>query len=60
MKAVVAMVLTVAIVMVLGYWWLNLQSLAVVPICNFGQIGISIGEGGFSIGEGGDSDIGRN
>ena len=54
MKTVVTMVLTVTIVMVLDYWWLNLQSLAVVAICNFGRSGISIGEGGLSIGEGGD------
>ena len=39
--------------MVLDYWWLHLQSLAVVAICNFGRSGISIGEGGLSIGEGG-------
>ena len=53
-KTVVAMVLTVTIVMVLDYWWLNLQSLAVITICNFGRSGISIGEDGLSIGEVGD------
>ena len=52
MKTVVAMVLTMTIVMVLYYWWLHLQSLAVVSICNFGWSGISTGEGGLSIGEG--------
>ena len=54
MKTVVAMVLTLTIVMALDYWWLNVQSLAFVAICNFGRSGISIGEGGLSIGEGGD------
>ena len=49
----VAMVLTVTLVMVLDYWWLNLQSLTLVAICNFGRSGISIGEGGLSFGEGG-------
>ena len=59
MKTVVAMVLTVTLVMVLDYWWLNLQSLAIVAICNFGRSGISIGEGGdgYKLGEG-DSDGG--
>ena len=49
MKTVVVMVLTVTIVMALDYWWLNLQSLAVVSICNFGWSGSSTGEGGLSI-----------
>ena len=49
MKTVVAMMLTVTIGMVLDYWWLDLKSLAVVAICNFGWSGISIGEGGLSI-----------
>ena len=53
----VAMVLTVTILMVLDYWLLNLHSLAVVAICNFGRTGISIGEGGLSIGQGGDGYI---
>ena len=43
MNTVVGMVLTVTLVMVLDYWWLNLQSLALVAICNFGRSGISIG-----------------
>ena len=60
MKTVVAMVLTVTLVMVLDYWWLNLQSLTLVAFCHFGRSGISNGEVGFSIGEGGDSDIGRD
>ena len=42
-KTVVAMVSTVTLVMVLDYWWLNLQSLALVAICYFGHSGISIG-----------------
>ena len=42
-KTVFPMVLTVILVMVLDYWWLNLQSLALVAICNFGRSGIIIG-----------------
>ena len=60
MKTVVAMVLTVTLVMILDYWCLNLLSLTLVAIFNFGHSGICIGEGGFSIGEGGDNDIGRD
>ena len=54
MNTVVGMVLTVTLVMVLDYWWLNLQSLTLVAICNFGHSGISIGEDGLSIDESGD------
>ena len=43
MKTVFPMVLAVILVMVLDYWWLNLQSLALVAICNFGGSGISKG-----------------
>ena len=43
-KIVVAMVLTVTLVMVLYYWWLTLQILTLVTICNFGRSSFSIGE----------------
>ena len=51
------MVLTVTLVMILDYWCLNLLSLTLVAIFNFGHSGLSIGEGGdgYKWGEG-DSD----
>ncbi|CAL4080097.1 unnamed protein product [Meganyctiphanes norvegica] len=58
-KKVVTIVLTLTLVMLLDYWLLNLQSVTLVAICDFGRSGLSIGEGGISFGEGVDGDIGR-
>ena len=42
MKTVVAMVLSVTLVMVLDYWWLNLQSLTLVDICQIILVAVEL------------------